>query len=62
MKQENLPLETELLRVEGKSIVLAYSGLQDSVFEPGTEAARMVLRYQEALCDVLKTVTLEKSA
>ncbi len=62
LKQENLPLETELLRVEGEGIVLAYSGPQDSVFEPGTEAARMVLRYQEALSDILKTVQLEKSA
>lgn len=62
LKQENLPLETELLRVEGEGIVLAYSGIQDSVFEPGTEAARMVLRYQEALGDILETVRLEKSA
>lgn len=62
LKQEEVPLETELLRVESENIVLAYGGLQDSVFEPGTEAARMVLRYQEALGDILKTVRVEESA
>lgn len=62
LKQENLPLETELLRMEEEGIVLAYGGLQDSVFEPGTVEAHMVLQYQEALGEILKTIHVEKAA
>ena len=45
-----------------KGFVLAYAGMQDSVFEPGTEEADLVLQYHNALADVLKTIKVEKSA
>lgn len=62
LKAQNLPLETEVLRDEEKGFVLAYGGMQDSVFEPGTEEADLVLQYHNALADVLKTIKVEKSA
>ena len=62
LKNENLPLETEILRDEENGVVLAYNGPQDSVFEPGTEEADLVLQYHNALADVLKTIKVEKSA
>ncbi|MBM6828719.1 hypothetical protein H9X85_03615 [Anaerotignum lactatifermentans] len=61
LKEESLPLETELFRLEEEGIVLAFSGIQDSVFEPGTEEARMVLQYQEALEEILDTAKLERT-
>lgn len=62
LKNENLPLETEILQDEENGVVLAYNGPQDSVFEPGTEEADLVLQYHNALADVLKTIKVEKSA
>ena len=51
-----------MLRDEEKGFVLAYGGMQDSVFEPGTEEADLVLQYHNAVADVLKTIKVEKSA
>src|SRR5699024_7473036 len=62
LKTQEVPLETEVLRDEEKGFVLAYAGMQDSVFEPGTEEADLVLQYHNALADVLKTIKVEKSA
>lgn len=62
LKTQEIPLETEVLRDEEKGFVLAYAGMQDSVFEPGTEEADLVLQYHNALADVLKTIKVEKSA
>ena len=60
MKNENLPLETEMLRDEENGVVLAYNGPQDSVFEPGTEEANLVQQYQNAAQDILGSLKLEK--
>lgn len=62
LKTQEVPLETEVLRDEEKGFVLAYGGMQDSVFEPGTEEADLVLQYHNAVADVLKTIKVEKSA
>lgn len=60
LKNENLPLETEMLRDEENGVVLAYNGPQDSVFEPGTEEANLVQQYQNAAQDILGSLKLEK--
>ena len=62
LKTQEVPLETEVLRDEENGYVLAYGGMQDSVFEPGTEEADLVLQYHNAVADVLKTIKVEKSA
>lgn len=62
LKTQEVPLETEVLRDEENGFVLAYAGMQDSVFEPGTEEADLVLQYHNAVGDVLKTIKVEKSA
>lgn len=62
LKTQKVPLETEVLRDEENGYVLAYGGMQDSVFEPGTEEANLVLQYHNAVADVLKTIKVEKSA
>lgn len=62
LKTQKVPLETEVLRDEENGYVLAYGGMQDSVFEPGTEEADLVLQYHNAVADVLKTIKVEKSA
>lgn len=62
LKTQKVPLETEVLRDEENGFVLAYGGMQDSVFEPGTEEADLVLQYHNAVADVLKTIKVEKSA
>lgn len=62
LKTQEVPLETEVLRDEENGFVLAYGGMQDSVFEPGTEEADLVLQYHNAVADVLKTIKVEKSA
>ena len=62
LKTQEVPLETEVLRDEENSYVLAYGGMQDSVFELGTEEADLVLQYHNAVADVLKTIKVEKSA
>lgn len=62
LKKQNLPLETEVLRDEKNDFVLAYGGMQDSVFESGTEEADLVLQYHNAVADILKTIKVEKSA
>lgn len=62
LKTQEVPLETEVLRDEENGSVLAYGGMQDSVFEPGTEEADLVLQYHNAVADVLKTIKVEKSA
>lgn len=62
LKTQEVPLETEVLRDEENGYVLAYGGWQDSVFEPGTEEANLVLQYHNAVADVLKTIKVEKSA
>lgn len=62
LKTQEVPLETEVLRDEENGYVLAYGGMQDSVFEPGTEEANLVLQYHNAVADVLKTIKVEKSA
>ncbi|WP_394266282.1 hypothetical protein [Anaerotignum sp.] len=62
LKTQEVPLETEVLRDEENGFVLAYAGMQDSVFEPGTEEADLVLQYHNAVGDVLETIKVEKSA
>lgn len=61
-KAQALPLETEVLRDTENGFVLAYGGMQDAVFEPGTEEADLVLQYHRAVADVLETIKVEKSA
>ena len=53
-----MPVPTEVLRKDG--IVIAFTGIQDSVFEPGTEEAEIVESYHSALSDVLDTLEFNK--
>ncbi len=60
LKKEELPLEDEVLRDEQNQVVLAFQGIQDSVFEPGSEEAELVLQYHDALEEILSSLTLQK--
>ena len=62
LRAQNLPLETEVLRDDTEGVVLAYGGMQDAVFEQGTEQAELALQYHTAVGDILETMQLEKSA
>lgn len=62
LRAQNLPLETEVLRDDAEGVVLAYGGMQDAVFEQGTEQAELALQYHTAVGDILETMRLEKSA
>ena len=62
LRAQNLPLETEILRDDTEGVVLAYGGMQDAVFEQGTEQAELALQYHTAVGDILETMQLEKSA
>ena len=59
LKEEGLPVGDEILRDEDAGVVLTYSGMQDSVFEPDTENYDLVMEYDAALDDVLASITME---
>lgn len=56
MDPTQMPVPTEALRQDG--IVIGFTGVQDSVFEAGTEEAKLVEDYHSKTADILKTVKL----
>lgn len=58
MDPSQMPVPTEVFRKDG--IVIAFNGVQDSVFEIGTEEAKIVENYPSAVSEVLKTVEFSK--
>lgn len=58
MDPSQMPVPTEVFRKDG--IVIAFNGVQDSVFEIGTEEAKIVENYHSAVSEVLKTVEFSK--
>ena len=56
MDPTQMPVTTEALRQDG--IVIGFTGVQDSVFEAGTEEAKLVEDYHSKTADILKTVKL----
>lgn len=56
MNPSEMPVPTEVLRQDG--IVIGFTGVQDSVFEPGTEEADLIENYHSKTADILKTVKL----
>lgn len=60
LKEQNLPLETEVICDEENGVVLAYNGLWDSVFELGTEESNLLLAYWDAEKAILGKLKMEK--
>lgn len=60
MKQEDVPLEEELLRDEENGAVLAYGGMQDAVFERDTVEAELAQILQEEIEKVKSSFQMEK--
>lgn len=58
MDPAQMPVPIEVMRVDG--IVIAFTGIQDSVFEIGTEEAEIVKNYDSVISEVLKSVDFIK--
>lgn len=56
MDPTQMPVPTEALRQDG--IVIGFTGVQDSVFEIGTEEADLVENYHSQTANILKTLKL----
>ncbi len=54
MNKDEMPVPTEVLRKDG--IVIGFMGVQDMVFEQGTEEANLVAKYHSDNANILKTV------
>ena len=58
MDPSQMPVPTEVMRSDG--IVVAFTGMQDSVFDPATEEGALVEAYHSALSDVLGSIEFSK--
>lgn len=56
MDPTQTPVPKEAFRKDG--IVIGFTGIQDTVFEPGTAEADLVILYHSQIADMLKTVEL----
>lgn len=59
IKDEGLPVGDPLLQDEENGVILTHMGMQDSVFEPETENYDLVMQYDDALGDILSSITME---